>query len=132
MNTFDVPNISKEESKGKELAVSRGFLVRKSFSKGSSSKSMEISQSAPLLLCSLKSRLHKQQEEADNMHNMLVDSVEVALGEDGGSPKDYDHSMSGSEWSKHNEDMNEEMEDDLTLEQAQEELRKEALVHKGC
>lgn len=62
---------------------------------------------------------------------MLVDKVEDVLAEDSTSYEDTDHSMYALEWSDEDDGMNEEMGDDLTLEQAQEELRKESLVRKG-
>lgn len=82
----------------------------------------------PLLICSSMLQSQEQKEDDVNLHNMLVDRVEDALEEGSGTSEDCDHFMSGSEWSEEDDEMNEEMEDDLTLEQAQEELRKDALV----
>lgn len=61
---------------------------------------------------------------------MLVDKVEDVLAEDSTSYEDTDHSMYALEWSDEDDGMNEEMGDDLTLEQAQEELRKDLWLEK--
>lgn len=56
--------------------------------------------------------------------------MEDVLAEDSTSYEDTDHSMYALEWSDEDDGMNEEMGDDLTLEQAQEELRKDLWLEK--
>ena len=62
---------------------------------------------------------------------MLVDRVEGALHANRNSSKGSDYSMSDSEGSEEDVEMEEEPKGCLTLGKFQEDLRKEALAQKG-